>query len=160
MDSLEIEVDVNESFINRVQPDQPVEAVLDAYPNWKIRSKVIAIIPTADRQKATVTVRVGFESLDPRILPEMGVKVAFRGGQETAESRSVFILPQNAIRADNGREVVFLARDGRVERRAVTVGGARNGEAIVLSGLTAGERVIIEGPKDLSENDRVKELKP
>ncbi len=78
MESLEIEMDVNESYINRVEPGQPVEATLDAYPDWKIPCKVIAIIPTADRQKSTVKVRVGFDKLDPRILPEMGVKVAFR----------------------------------------------------------------------------------
>ena len=77
MDSLEIEIDVNESYINRVEPGQPVEATLDAYPDWKIPCKVIAIIPTADRQKSTVKVRVGFDQLDPRILPDMSVKVAF-----------------------------------------------------------------------------------
>jgi multidrug efflux pump subunit AcrA (membrane-fusion protein) len=78
MTSLEIEVDVSESFINRVKEDQAVEATLDAYPDWKIPCKVIAIIPTADRQKATVKVRVAFNQLDPRILPQMGVKVAFQ----------------------------------------------------------------------------------
>jgi RND family efflux transporter MFP subunit len=83
MTSLEIEVDVNESFINRVKPEQPVEATLDAYPDWKIPCKVIAIIPTADRQKATVKVRVGFEKTDSRILPQMGVKVAFQQDEST-----------------------------------------------------------------------------
>jgi len=78
MSSLEVEVDVNESYINRVQPGQAVEATLDAYAGWRIPAKVIAIIPTADRQKATVKVRVGFDKLDPRILPDMGVKVAFQ----------------------------------------------------------------------------------
>ena len=160
MESLEIEVDVSESFINRVQPEQPAEAVLDAYPAWKIPGKVIAIIPTADRQKATVKVRVAFEELDPRILPQMGVKVAFRGGQETTDSQSVFMLPSNAIHKDGGRDVVFLVRDGQVERRAVTVGGVKDGEVAVLSGLTAGERVVVEGPRGLSEKDRVKESKP
>ena len=89
MSSLEIEVDVNESYINRVQPGQPVEATLDAYPDWKIPAKVIAIIPTADRQKSTVKVRVGFDKLDPRILPEMSVKVAFprRGEPAAADGR-------------------------------------------------------------------------
>src|SRR5207253_9442608 len=79
MGSLEIEVDVNESYTNRVEPGQPVEATLDSYPDWRIPSKVIAIIPTADRQKATVKVRVGFDQLDPKILPDMGVKAAFQG---------------------------------------------------------------------------------
>jgi RND family efflux transporter MFP subunit len=77
MSSLEIEVDVNEAFINRVADGQPVEAVLDAYPDWRIPARVISIVPTADRQKATVKVRIGFDALDPRILPEMGVQVWF-----------------------------------------------------------------------------------
>ena len=84
MNSLEIEIDVNESYINRVEPGQPVEATLDAYPDWKIPCKVIAIIPTADRDKSTVKVRVGFDQLDPRILPDMSVKVAFRDNGGTA----------------------------------------------------------------------------
>ncbi len=77
MDSREIELDVNESFINRVKTDQKTQAVLDAYPDWNIPSHVIKIVPAADRQKATVRVRVGFDQLDPRILPDMGVKVSF-----------------------------------------------------------------------------------
>jgi RND family efflux transporter MFP subunit len=157
MGSLEIEVDVNESFINRVQPGQPVEAALDAYSEWKIPSKVIAIIPTADRQKATVKVRVGFEQLDPRILPQMGVKVAFRGGQETPQAQPAFMLPKTALRKDGARDVVFVVQDGRVERRAVTVGGTKDEEVAVLSGLRAGERVVVEGPETLSENEQVKE---
>ena len=77
MSSLEIEVDVSESYINRVKPNQPVEAILDAYPDWRIPAHVITSVPTADRQKATVRVRIGFEDLEPRILPDMGVKVSF-----------------------------------------------------------------------------------
>jgi multidrug resistance efflux pump len=77
MDSLEIEVDVNEAYINRVQPDQPAEAVPDAYPDWAIPAHVIATIPTADRTKATVKVRIGIDQKDPRILPDMGVRVSF-----------------------------------------------------------------------------------
>ena len=77
MRSLEIEVDVNESYINRVKPDQDVTAALDAYPDWQIPARVITMVPTADRQKATVLVRIGFKQLDPRILPDMGVKVTF-----------------------------------------------------------------------------------
>ena len=108
MDSLEIEIDVNESYINRVEPGQPVEATLDAYPDWKIPCKVIAIIPTADRQKSTVKVRVGFDKLDPRILPEMGVKVAFRESGEAAPrpaARST--VPKSAVRQQDGRDVVL-----------------------------------------------------
>jgi RND family efflux transporter MFP subunit len=77
MDSLEIEVDVNEAYINRVQPGQPVQSVLNAYPDWQIPSHVIAIIPTADRSKATVKVRIGLDLKDPRIVPDMGVRVSF-----------------------------------------------------------------------------------
>ncbi len=123
MSSLEIEVDVNESYINRVEPGQPVEATLDAYPDWRIPAKVIAIIPTADRQKATVKVRVGFEKLDPRILPDMGVKVAFQQtpAQPRPPNRGI-VVPKAAVHQRDGRDVVWVVREGRVERRAVTVG--------------------------------------
>src|SRR5207237_800120 len=121
MESLEVEVDVNESYINRVQGGQPVEATLDAYQEWKIPCKVIAIIPTADRQKSTVKVRVGFDKLDPRILPEMSIKVAFReavtGG--SAASRGVAV-PKAAIQQRDGRDVVLVVQNGVAERRAVT----------------------------------------
>ena len=122
MESLEIEIDVNESYINRVEAGQPVEATLDAYPEWKIPCKVIAIIPTADRQKSTVKVRVGFDKLDPRILPEMSVKVAFReaGGSGPVAGRTV-IVPKAAVQQQDGRDVVLVVQNGRAERRAVTV---------------------------------------
>src|ERR1019366_8998812 len=97
MNSLEIEIDVNESYINRVEPGQAVEAALDAYADWKIPCKVIAIIPTADRQKSTVKVRVGFDQLDPRILPEMSVKVAFQNAGGTAATRAI-LIPKSAVR--------------------------------------------------------------
>src|SRR5471030_2670331 len=105
MESLEIEIDVNESYINRVEPGQSVDATLDAYPDWKIPCKVVAIIPTADRQKSTVKVRVGFDKLDPRILPEMGVKVAFRetansGG--TNENTHAVTIPKSAVQQQDG----------------------------------------------------------
>src|SRR5436190_23617616 len=130
MTSLEIEVDVNESYINRVKATQPVEATLDAYPEWHIPSKVIAIIPTADRQKATVKVRVGFEKLDPRILPDMSVKVAFQETGEakgTAAAERALIVPKAAVAQHDGRDIVWLVRDGVAERRAVTIGAA-NGD--------------------------------
>src|SRR5207237_5203934 len=107
MSSLEIEVDVSESYLNRVTPQQPVEATLDSYPDWHIPSKVIAIIPTADRQKATVKVRVGFEKLDPRMLPQMSVKVAFQGASEPKSSAPRNpTVPTSAVRKDDGRDVV------------------------------------------------------
>src|SRR5881394_619288 len=113
MQSLEIEIDVNESYIQRVEPRQAVEATLDAYPEWKIPSKVIAIIPTADRQKSTVKVRVGFDKLDPRILPEMGVKVAFH---EAVSSGAVvartFVVPKTAVQQYDGHDVVYVVQNG------------------------------------------------
>jgi RND family efflux transporter MFP subunit len=160
MDSLEIEVDVNESFINRVQPGQAVEAVLDAYPDWKIPARVKAIIPTADRQKATVKVRVSFDQLDPRILPQMGVKVAFRGEAEAGAPKAVVTIPKTAVQKENGRDVVWVVQNGRVERRALTLGGTKADEVVVLAGLAAGERVLVEIPRNISEGSRVNEAKP
>ncbi|HKS38839.1 MAG TPA: efflux RND transporter periplasmic adaptor subunit, partial [Verrucomicrobiae bacterium] len=159
MSSLEIEVDVNESFINRVGSGQPVEATLDSYPDWRIPAKVIAIIPTADRQKATVKVRVGFEKLDPRMLPDMGVKVAFQStGEAPAASRNV-VVPKTAVRQHDSRAVVWIVRDGRVERRAVTAGPARGDEVTIAAGLSGGDRVVVEGPADLADGTRVTEAK-
>ncbi|MGK2926728.1 MAG: efflux RND transporter periplasmic adaptor subunit [Lysobacterales bacterium] len=160
MASLEIEIDVNEAYINRVAPRQAVVATLDAYPDWKIPCHVIAIIPTADRQRATVGVRVGFDSLDPRILPDMGVKVAFQEataapGEAAPELRGV-LVPAEAIRRDQGRDYLFVVREDLAERRAVTA-IERNGSALVQSGLAPGERVVIEGPPDLADGATVRE---
>ncbi len=157
MDSLEIEVDVNEAYINRVKPDQEVTATLDAYPDWPIPTRVIAIVPTADRQRATVKVRIGFEELDSRILPDMGVKVAFQA-DETATRVAGVVVPRGALRRDRGRDVVFVVEDGQAERRAVTAADGAGEESIVISGLAAGERVVVEGPADLAEGDAVKEI--
>lgn len=161
MDSLEIEIDVNESYINRVEPGQPVEATLDAYPEWKIPCKVIAVIPTADRQKSTVKVRVGFNKLDSRILPEMGVKVAFHemGGSAPAASRTV-LVPKTAIRQEGGRDVVLVVQNDVVERRAVTVGGPSGDDVVLTAGVAGGQRVVVDGPKDLAEGAKVREKKP
>jgi RND family efflux transporter MFP subunit len=157
MDSLEIEIDVNESFINRVQPGQPVEATLDAYPQWKIPCKVIAIIPTADRQKSTVKVRVGFDQLDPRILPDMAVKVAFRETAGAATATRTLLVPKNAIRSADGRDVVLVVNAGRAERRAVSVGNIVGDEAAVTAGVSAGDRVITDSPAGLVDGVKVKE---
>jgi RND family efflux transporter MFP subunit len=161
MDSLEIQIDVNESYINRVSPGQAVEATLDAYPDWKIPCKVIAIIPTADRQKSTVQVRVGFDQLDPRILPEMAAKVGFRdAGTVTASpARRTVILPRNAVRSQDGRDVVFVIQNGRAERRAVTVSGTQAEESEISAGLSAGERVATDPPPGLVDGAAVEERK-
>ncbi len=160
MDSLEIEIDVNESYINRVQAGQPVEATLDAYPDWKIPCHVIAIIPTADRQKSTVKVRVGFNQLDPRILPEMAVKVAFRetaGGPVNA-GRMV-LVPKGAVQSRDGRDVVFVVQNGRAERRAVTVIETQNDDSELNAGVAAGESVVVDPPAGLADGTPVREKK-
>src|SRR5688572_32494676 len=126
MRSLEIEVDVNESYINRVRAGQGVTAVLDAYPDWQIPASVIAVVPTADRQKATVLVRIGFKQLDPRILPDMGVKVTFLREADAAAApvaQAVTLVPAAAVRTENGASFVFLIRQNTVERRAVKTAG-------------------------------------
>jgi RND family efflux transporter MFP subunit len=159
MSSLEIEVDVNEAYINRVQPGQQVAAVLDAYPDWEIPCHVIAIIPTADRQRATVQVRVGFDELDSRILPDMGVKVAFQDSGEGRSDPGVRV-PAEALKRREGRDAVLVVSDDRVERRAVRVGGRDEGEVTVIAGLAEGERVVVAGPEELDEGDRVVEMEP
>ena len=160
MSSLEVEVDVNESYINRVEAGQKVEATLDSYPDWHIPSKVIAIIPAADRQKATVKVRVGFEKLEPRILPDMGVKVAFQGAEEKPSAGRSITIPKAAIQSRDGRDVVWIARDGRVEKRAVTVSTPRGDEVTVAAGLSGGEKVVVEGTDKLADGARITEAKP
>jgi len=161
MSSLEIEIDVNESYINRVEPGQPVEATLDAYPDWKIPCHVIAIIPTADREKSTVRVRVGFDKLDPRILPEMSVKVGFRetGGTGPAVTQ-VVVVPKAAIQSLEGHNIVLVVQGGRAERRAVTVSTMAGDEAEIAAGVTAGEHVVVDAPKELTDGATVKEIKP
>jgi len=158
MESLEIEIDVNESYINRVRAEQPVESTLDAYPEWKIPCKVIAIIPTADRQKSTVKVRVGFDKLDPRILPEMSVKVAFReaGGAGPAAGRTV-VVPKDALQQHDGRDVVLVMQSGRAERRAVTVSRALLEDVVISAGVGAGERIIVGAPPGLPDGAAVVE---
>jgi RND family efflux transporter MFP subunit len=160
MESLEIEVDVNESYINRVRAGQQVDAVLDAYPDWKIPCHVIAIVPTADRDRATVRVRIGFEALEPRILPDMGVKVAFRDDQTEQIGRRVVIVPREAIRRDGGTDVAFVVAGNRVERRAVRVSAAEGETAQIIAGIEGGERVVVQGPPDLADGDEVEVTSP
>jgi HlyD family secretion protein len=160
MSSLEIEVDVNESYIQRVRTGQRAVATLDAYPEWQIPSRVIMPVPTADRQKATVRVRLGFDALDPRILPDMGVKVAFLGDEQpaaAAASQRVVMIPRAAVRKDGEKDVVFVVGEDKVERRAVGISSAPSpgDEVVVLSGLSSGEKVVVEGPPDLKDGDAV-----
>src|SRR5881296_578444 len=152
MASLEIEVDVNESYIARVKAGQPVTAVLDAYPDWQISGKVRTVIPTADRQKATVKVRAAFDKLDPRILPDMGVKLTFLGDERAAPPAAGRVLvPRTALREEGGAAAVFVHREGRVERRAVLLGQARGSEHEVIAGLSDGEQIVTTGVKGLRD---------
>jgi RND family efflux transporter MFP subunit len=157
MNSNEIEVDVNESFISLVQPGQPVTAILDAYPDWEIPSRVRTIIPSADRQKATVKVRVSFLKLDPRILPDMGIKVTFLGAEQKklAAGASAILIPQSAVHDENGKKVVFLVKDDKTERRAVTLAGTRGSDAEVIAGVTVGDTVVTKGPENLRDGQAV-----
>lgn len=158
MTSLEIEVDVNESYIARVTPGQPAEATLDAYPGWRIPASVRTIIPTADRQKATVKVRLTFDELDPRILPDMGVKVAFHetAGEVDEAPQAQCLISRNAISRDGDRRVVFIVNGETVERRAVSVGREFGSDIEVLAGLSAGDLVVIEAPEDLEDGQKIK----
>ncbi|HVN93468.1 MAG TPA: efflux RND transporter periplasmic adaptor subunit [Terracidiphilus sp.] len=157
MASNEIEVDVNENYIARVKPNQEVTAVLDAYPDWKIPCHVRTIIPTADRQKATVEVRIAFDKLDPRILPDMGVKVTFLGDETKAgnEAPAGVMVPQSAVRDDGGQKIVFLVTSDHIERHAVKVGTTNGAQTQILAGLVAGDTVVVGGPADLRDGETV-----
>ena len=163
MDSLEVEVDVGEAYIGRVQAKMPVEATLNAYPDWKIPAEVIAIIPTADRGKATVKVRVALKEKDPRIVPDMGVTVSFLerapdAGEGDDAPRGVRV-PEAAVATRDGGDVVFVVAgsddEAVAERRGVSTGGASGGQRILLSGVAPGETVILDPPGDLADGDRV-----
>jgi RND family efflux transporter MFP subunit len=165
MKSNEIEVDVNESYIAKVKEGQPVTATLDAYPDKPIPSKVRTVIPTADRQKATVKVRITILNLDKYdfILPDMGVKVAFLEEQKPAVSakgkekapQAVAYIPKTAVRSDSSASFVYLLRDGKVERRAVSLGTDRGTDVAVLAGVTPGDSLVVKGPENLRDGDKV-----
>ena len=160
MNSNEIEVDVNEAYIARVKDRQPVTAILDAYPNWEIPSHVRTVIPTADRQKATVKVRISFDKLDPRILPDMGVKVTFLEDAPVKKKDAsapvvAAVLPNEALHDENGKKIVFLVKNDRLERRAVAVGNSQGTQTEILSGLVAGDAVVLRGPANLQDGQAV-----
>ena len=159
MASLEIEVDVNESYIQRVRVDQYVQAILEAYPDWKIPAKVIAIIPAADRQKATVKVRIGFQIEDPRILPEMGVKVAFMNAEPQTEDQPKKLLgirvPTTAVQSDGEDKYLFVVKDKVAERRKVTLTASYGSDVYISSGINAGEDFVVEIPDELTDGMKV-----
>lgn len=161
MASLEVEVDVNESYINRVYASQPVEVVLNAYPADKFSAEVIAIIPAADRNKATVRVRVGLLERDERVLPDMGVRVAFleqaadtTDNKEADEQALGVLVPQGAIAQDEQGQFVFVVKDDIAVRRSVRLGAPAGQRARVLTGLQIGERVVSQLSDDVLDNLR------
>jgi RND family efflux transporter MFP subunit len=161
MDSREIEVDVNEAFINRVKAGQKTEAVLDAYPDWTIASHVINIVPTADRQKATVRVRIGFDALDPRILPDMGVKVGFleENANRATATRSSVRVPTAAVIREGETSYVWRVQGNALERVAVSTGGTRDGQIEIVSGINSGDVVVARPVDGLNEGTRIKTKK-
>jgi RND family efflux transporter MFP subunit len=164
MRSLEIEVDVNESYINRVRELQRVTAVLNAYPDWEIPAHVITTIPAADRQKATVLVRIGFEHLDPRILPDMGVKVTFLReadkaaagpGPAPGPAHPITLAPKASIKTEGNQSYVYVIDNGAVDRRAVKAGGNDGDRVEILAGLRSGEQVVVSPPPALISGAKV-----
>jgi len=160
MQSLEIEVDVNESYLNRVRTAQPAEATLDAYPDWKIPAHVLAIIPTADRQKATVRVRVAFDQLDPRILPQMGVRVAFFDPEPSASGVPPIALPRSALQSTGLTNWVWVVSNGRVEHRDVRLMAGEDDPVSVQAGLQPGESVVVQSSRTLLRGMKVRVVQP
>jgi RND family efflux transporter MFP subunit len=161
MDSREIEVDVNEAFINRVKPGQKAEAALDAYPDWNIPSHVINIVPTADRQKATVRVRIGFDQLDPRIMRDMGVKVTFLEDSKeptdaNAPARPQVRVPATAVVKDGDAAFVWRVSDAKAERVAVRTGIERDGQIDVIAGINPGDVIVAKPVDGLADGAPVK----
>jgi RND family efflux transporter MFP subunit len=159
MESLEVEVDVGEAFIGRVQPKMPVEAVLNAYPEWKIPAEVIAIVPTADRGKATVKVRIALKERDPRIVPDMGVRVSFleqAAPAGAAAAKPIVIVPAAAIVERDGAEVAFVVADDTARQREVTLGRTLGDDREVLAGLAAGDTVVLEPPDELADGAAIR----
>jgi RND family efflux transporter MFP subunit len=162
MESLEVEVDVSENFINRVRPQQPVTIKLNAYPDWDIPGSVIAMIPTADRAKATVKVRIAIGQKDPRIIPEMGARVAFLSDNEPQaagadKSRAAgVVIPADAVTTSGSASIVFVVHGSTVERRAVRLGGKSSSGQIVSAGLEPGIMVALGDLSKLSDGARVR----
>ncbi len=159
MDSLEVEVDVGEAFIGRVQPKMPVEATLNAYPDWKIPAEVIAIIPTADRGKATVKVRIALKQRDARIVPDMGVRVSFleRAQPVAAQQKDPGVLaPAAAIVLRDGDDVAFVVSDDKARRRTLKLGRTLGDDREVLEGLAGGDRVVLDPPEDLADGAQLR----
>jgi RND family efflux transporter MFP subunit len=162
MDSLEVDVDVNEAYIGRVKPGMPAEAVLDAYPDWKIPAHVVAIVPTADRGKATIKVRVALEQKDARIVPDMGVRVSFLEQKPATASKAPqgVLVPATAIVQRDGHRVVFVLDGERVRQRKVTPAAQTYGDLRLLpAAVSAGESVVVSPPPALKDGSDVQTQK-
>ncbi|MBN8265508.1 MAG: efflux RND transporter periplasmic adaptor subunit [Xanthomonadales bacterium] len=157
MQSLEVEVEVGEAFIGRVKPGMPTETILNAYQDWKIPGKVIAIIPTADRGKATVKVRVGLDAKgDPRIVPDMGARVGFLEDAKPAQAAKPGVLaPAAAIVQRDGKDVAFVVVDGKAMQRTLALGRTLGEDREVLQGLAGGDAVVLDPPEQLVDGVRV-----
>jgi RND family efflux transporter MFP subunit len=157
MESLEVEVEVGEAYIGRVKPGMPTQTVLNAYQDWKIPGRVIAIIPAADRGKATVKVRVALDAKgDPRIVPDMGARVSFLDETPAPAQRKPGVLvPASAITARGGQNVAFVVQDGKAVQRALTLGRTMGDDREVLAGLSGGEQVVLDPPPTLATGVRV-----
>ena len=157
MDSLEIEVDVNEAFINRVEAGQPVVANLNAYPKWDIPAEVIAIIPTADRNKATVRVRIGFLEKDERVLPDMGIRVSFlqKMVETTTEKKEGVVVPNAAVLNEGDESYVILVKNGRIEIKQVEVAEETSNYSRIVKGVRAGDQVVASYDEELENNQKV-----
>lgn len=163
MNSNEIEVDVNEAYIARVQPGQKVTATLDAYPDWQIPSHVRTIIPTADRQKATVKVRISFDKLDPRILPDMGVKVAFLANEPAPAKNKATdhspvakaVIPKAAVHGEVDSAYVFVVANGKLERHAVSLGRTTGSDIEIMAGVNVGDELVVSGPEKMQDGEQV-----
>jgi len=161
MDSLEVQVDVAESFINRVSAGMPVSVVLNAYPDWTIPAEVIAVIPTADRSKATVSVRIALKARDARIVPEMGARVSFlaptpAAAKSQAAVRSVTV-PFDAVETEeDGTAVAWVIQNGKVERRAVRLGARTPRGQILEAGVSPGEVVVVGAEGRLRDGKAVR----
>ncbi|MFN3303870.1 MAG: efflux RND transporter periplasmic adaptor subunit [Roseateles sp.] len=157
MDSLEVSVDVNEAYIAQVRPDMPCEAVLDAYPDWRIPARVVAVIPSADRGKATVKVRVALEQKDDRVVPDMGVRVSFLATAPRPDAQPVpgVLLPPQALAERDGAQVVFVVSDGKAQQRAVQLGADVGKFKLATAGVKAGETVVVAPPAELKPGSTI-----
>ena len=160
MDSLEVDVDVSEAYIGQVKPDMPAESVLDAYPDWKVPSHVIAIVPAADRGKATIKVRVALEQKDARLVPDIGVRVSFLGSKSAAASTQALkgvLVPSRAVTQREGQSVVFVVVDGKAQRRTVKPALNDVGSMKLLpEAVKLGERVVLSPPDEMQDDSIVK----